>query len=133
MVAQEPVVTFLVDSSGIITLAGDFDVSRLGLAHKVQSGNSIFELYEDTPQVILAIQQALHGEHVNLETSVNGFTFANSYSPLFDMHHIAQKLSEHYHITSFRSEELTILYPWNTWKSLLRHDRKFRRESFYRG
>jgi len=85
MVAQEPVVTFLVDSSGIITLAGDFDVSRLGLAHKVQSGNSIFELYEDTPQVILAIQQALHGEHVNLETSVNGFTFANSYSPLFDI------------------------------------------------
>ena len=85
MVAQEPVVTFLVDSSGIITLAGDFDVSRLGLAHKVQSGNSIFELYEDTPQVIHAIQQALHGEHVNLETSVNGFTFANSYSPLFDI------------------------------------------------
>ena len=85
MVAQEPVVTFLVDSSGIITLCGDFDVSRLGLAHKVQSGNSIFELYEDTPQVIHAIQKALHGEHVNLETTVNGFTFANSYSPLFDI------------------------------------------------
>ena len=31
-----------------------------------------------------AFQQALHGEHVNLETTVNGFTFANSYSPLFD-------------------------------------------------
>jgi PAS domain S-box-containing protein len=85
MVAQEPVVTFLIDSSGIITLSGDFDVSRLGLAHKVQSGNSIFELYEDTPQVIQAIQKALRGEHVNLETIVNGSTFANSYSPLFDI------------------------------------------------
>ncbi len=85
MVAQVPVVTFLVDSSGIITLSGDFDVSRLGLAPMVQSGNSIFELYEDTPQVIHAIQQALRGEHVNLETNANGFTFANSYSPLFDI------------------------------------------------
>jgi PAS domain S-box-containing protein len=85
MIAQEPVVTFLVDRSGIVTLSGDFDVSRLGLAHKVQSGRSIFDLYEDTPQVIHAIQQAFHGEHVNLETMVNGLTFANSYSPLFDV------------------------------------------------
>jgi PAS domain S-box-containing protein len=84
MVAQEPVVTFLIDKSGIVTLSGDFDVSRLGLPHKVESGRSIFELYEDTPQVVHAFQKALNGEHVNLETTVNGFTFANSYSPLFD-------------------------------------------------
>jgi len=106
MVAQEPVVTFLVDSSGIITLAGDFDVSRLGLAHKVQSGNSIFELYEDTPQVILAIQQALHGEHVNLETSVNGFTFANSYSPLFDIKgNVTRVIGVSFNITESKKTE----------------------------
>jgi hypothetical protein len=57
MVTQEPVVTFLIDKSGIITLSGDFDVSRLGLAHKVESGRSIFELYEDTPQVLHAFSR----------------------------------------------------------------------------
>ena len=108
MVAQEPVVTFLVDSSGIITLSGDFDVSRLGLVHKVQSGNSIFELYEDTPQVIHAIQQALHGEHVNLETTVNGYTFANSYSPLFDIDgNVTRVIGVSFNITeSKRTEEI---------------------------
>jgi PAS domain S-box-containing protein len=106
MVAQEPVVTFLVDSSGIITLSGDFDVSRLGLVHKVQSGNSIFELYEDTPQVIHAIQQALHGEHVNLETIVNGYTFANNYSPLFDIDgNVTRVIGVSFNITESKKTE----------------------------
>jgi len=106
MVTQEPLVTFVIDASGIITLSGDFDVSRLGLAHKVQSGNSIFELYKDTPQVIHAIQQALHGEHINLETSVNGFTFANSYSPLFDINgNVTKVIGVSFNITESKKTE----------------------------
>src|SRR5688572_4453334 len=106
MVAQEPVVTFLIDKSGIVTLSGDFDVSRLGLAHKVESGRSIFELYQDTPQVVHAFQQALHGEHVNLETTVNGFTFANSYSPLFDIDgHVTRVIGVSFNITESKKTE----------------------------
>jgi len=100
MVAQEPVVTFLIDKAGIVTLSGDFDVSRLGLAHKVESGRSIFELYEDTPQVVHAFQRALLCEHVNLETTVNGFTFANSYSPLFDIDgHVTRVIGVSFNVT----------------------------------
>ena len=106
MVAQEPVVTFLIDRSGIVTLSGDFDVSRLGLAHKVQSGRSIFELYGDTPQVIDAIQQAFHGEHVNVVTSVNGFTFANSYSPLLDIDgNVTRVIGVSFNITESKKTE----------------------------
>lgn len=84
MVAQEPVVTFLTDHSGVIIVAGDFDLTRLGLKQKIQPGQSILELYKDNPQIIDAIRRALGGSHVTLETSVDGLTFANSYSPLFD-------------------------------------------------
>ena len=106
MVAQEPVVTFLIDKSGVVTLSGDFDVSRLGLAHKVESGHSIFELYEDTPQVVHAFQQALHGEHVYLETTVNGLTFANSYSPLFDIDgNVTRVIGVSFNITESKKTE----------------------------
>jgi PAS domain S-box-containing protein len=106
MVAQEPVVTFLIDKSGVVTLSGDFDVSRLGLAHKVESGHSIFELYEDTPQVVHAFQQALQGEHVYLETTVNGLTFANSYSPLFDIDgNVTRVIGVSFNITESKKTE----------------------------
>ena len=106
MVAQEPVVTFLVDTSGVVTLSGDFDVSRLGLANKVESGHSIFEIYEDTPQVVHAFQQALHGEHVYLETTVNGLTFANSYSPLFDIDgNVTRVIGVSFNITESKKTE----------------------------
>jgi PAS domain S-box-containing protein len=106
MVAQEPVVTFLIDKSGVVTLSGDFDISRLGLAHKVESGHSIFELYEDTPQVVHAFQQALQGEHVYLETTVNGLTFANSYSPLFDIDgNVTRVIGVSFNITESKKTE----------------------------
>jgi PAS domain S-box-containing protein len=106
MVAHQPVVTFLVDKSGVVTLSGDFDVSRFGLAHKVESGHSIFEIYEDTPQVVLAFQQALHGEHVYLETTVNGLTFANSYSPLFDIDgNVTRVIGVSFNITESKKTE----------------------------
>src|SRR5688572_9668383 len=106
MVAQEPVVTFLVDKSGVVTLSGDFDVSRLGMAHKVESGHSIFEIYEDTPQVVHAFQKALLGEHVYLETRVNGLTFANSYSPLFDIDgNVTRVIGVSFNITESKKTE----------------------------
>jgi PAS domain S-box-containing protein len=103
---QEPVVTFLIDKSGMVTLSGDFDVSRLGLHNKVQSGNSIFDLYSDTPQVIHAIQQALHGDHVTVETTVNGLTFANNYSPLFDIDgNVTRVIGVSFNITESKKTE----------------------------
>ncbi|HEY5917177.1 MAG TPA: PAS domain S-box protein, partial [Chryseolinea sp.] len=77
-----------------------------GLAHKVESGHSIFELYEDTPQVVHAFQQALQGEHVYLETTVNGLTFANSYSPLFDIDgNVTRVIGVSFNITESKKTE----------------------------
>lgn len=84
MSAQKPVITFLVNKSGVITLAGDFDVSHLGLSAPLHPGDSLFDIYHDNPSIIDAIRRSLRGEQVTVETSVNGSSFSNSFSPLLD-------------------------------------------------
>ncbi len=84
MSAQKPVITFLVNKSGVITLAGDFDVSHLGLSAPLHPGDSLFDIYHDNPSIIDAIRRSLKGEQVTVETSVNGSSFSNSFSPLLD-------------------------------------------------
>ncbi len=84
MSAQKPVITFLVNKSGVITLAGDFDVSHLGLSAPLHPGDSLFDIYHNNPSIIDAIRRSLKGEQVTVETSVNGSSFSNSFSPLLD-------------------------------------------------
>jgi len=83
-VRQEPVAAFLIDKTGEITLSGNFDPSRLGFRQGNWISRPIFEWYDDNPKIIEAIRQALSGEHVTDEATVNGFTYAISFSPLFD-------------------------------------------------
>lgn len=84
MSAQKPVVTFLINKSGAITLAGDFDLSRLGLSRDLRAGESIFDIYHNNADLIDAVKRSLSGEHVTIETSTNGSSFSNSFSPLVD-------------------------------------------------
>lgn len=84
-VAQKPVVTFLINEKGILTASGDFDLNRFGLKRGISPGESVFELYHDLPEITSAIQRALKGEHIFFDTVFNGSTFANSFSPLFDI------------------------------------------------
>jgi PAS domain S-box-containing protein len=81
---QTPVVTFLVDERGVLTLSGSFDLARLGLKKTYADGQSVFDLFADAPDITGAIRRALKGEHIVHEVTVNGSTFSNSYSPLYD-------------------------------------------------
>lgn len=85
MITQKPVVTFLIDESGVITLSGDFDFERVGLPQGLRAGQSVFEHHHDNNEILEGIRRSLNGEHVTLETTVNGLTFVNSYSPLLDI------------------------------------------------
>jgi PAS domain S-box-containing protein len=81
---QQPVVTFLIDETGTLTLSGNFDLARLGLGQGCHAGQSVFESCNDNPRFTDTIRRALKGEHITCEASLNGQTFANSFSPLFD-------------------------------------------------
>lgn len=82
---QESIVTFLINEDGNITLSANFDLSRLGFKPVLWTGQSIFQLVDENPQVIQDIRKALNGELVVIESKVQGQTFSNSYSPLFDV------------------------------------------------
>lgn len=81
---ENPVVSFLIDQSGILTLSGDCDLARLGLKQQVRTGESVFNLKHDDAAIAAIVRRALTGEYVTTTVAVNGQTFSNSYSPLFD-------------------------------------------------
>jgi PAS domain S-box-containing protein len=84
ILTDQPVVTFLIDNRGILTLSGEFDLSRLGLKSDHPANESVFKLYANNPTVIESIQRALKGEQLTHTITANGKIFSNSYSPLFD-------------------------------------------------
>jgi PAS domain S-box-containing protein len=105
-ISQEPVVTFLIDEKGLLTLTGDFDLTRVGVTEQLSPGKSVFDLYRDNPALIEAIHKAFRGEHVTLETSFKGSIFGNSYSPLFDANGKVQRvIGVSYDITESRKAE----------------------------
>ncbi|HEX5168021.1 MAG TPA: PAS domain S-box protein [Cyclobacteriaceae bacterium] len=84
-IRQEPVATFLINDSGQVTMSANFDLTRLGFKPAIWTGQSIFQLADDNPHIIESIKKALSGLHVVTEATINGSTFENSYSPLFDV------------------------------------------------
>lgn len=106
---QTPVVTFLVDERGVLTLSGSFDLARLGLKKSYADGQSVFDLFADAPDITGSIRRALKGEHIVHEVSVNGATFSNSYSPLFDKNGmVRQVIGVSFDITESKKAEEVI-------------------------
>src|SRR6187402_1741636 len=81
---QTGMTTFLIDERGVITLSGGFDVSRLGIKSTLRVGQSVFDVFHENKEVEDYITRVLKGEAITHETVVDGLTFANRYSPLFD-------------------------------------------------
>jgi PAS domain S-box-containing protein len=104
-ITQKTVVTFLVDTKGILTSSGDFDLGRLGFNKGVAAGQSIFEIYKDHSESILAINRALKGEHVFWYSTFNGSTFANNYAPLFENGVVRQVIGVSFDITESKKAE----------------------------
>ncbi|MBA4057593.1 MAG: hypothetical protein C0490_22960, partial [Marivirga sp.] len=106
MSVQKPVVTFVINKSGVITLAGDFDFSRLGLSKDLRAGESVFDLYHNNGEIMDAIKRSLEGEYVTIETSLNGSSFSNSFSPLLDSYgNVAQVIGVSFDLTESKRTE----------------------------
>jgi len=84
VVAGAPIVMFAADREGVITLAEGKGLEALGLKPDQVIGQSIFDIYRDTPQVRENFHRALAGDTFMSMAEVGGVMFEAWEAPLRD-------------------------------------------------
>ncbi|HJS22735.1 MAG TPA: PAS domain S-box protein [Pyrinomonadaceae bacterium] len=84
VVASASLILFATDKNGIVTLCEGEGLKTLSLTPGELVGQSIFEVYADSPQVGENIRRALKGEAFTAAVTVRDFVFDVRYSPLTD-------------------------------------------------
>ncbi len=79
-----PVILYTIDLNGVFTLSEGKGLSVLGLQPGQVVGLSLFELYRDFPDVIVATRRAIEGEQVSYTAQVGEIVFETMCSPLRD-------------------------------------------------
>ena len=82
VVSGAPIVLFAVDKDGIYTVSEGKGLEALGRRPGQVVGQSIFEVYRDTPAVGHAIRRGLAGETVTEEIQIGDLFYEGSYGPL---------------------------------------------------
>jgi PAS domain S-box-containing protein len=82
VVAASPIILFAFDREGVITLAEGRGLARLGPGGDEVTGQSIFDLYRDSPEALDDVRRALTGEELTAIIEVRGLAFETSFSPL---------------------------------------------------
>jgi PAS domain S-box-containing protein len=83
-VINAPVIVFAFDREGIFTMSEGRGLEVLGLAPGEVVGRSVFELYEDTPDVIDQCHRALAGEEFTTIGTLREMVFETRYVPVRD-------------------------------------------------
>lgn len=84
VVASASLILFATDKNGIFTLSEGEGLKSLSLEPGELVGQSVFEVYADTPLVGENIKRALKGESFTSAVTVREFVFDVRYSPLTD-------------------------------------------------
>ncbi|MFC6973781.1 PAS domain S-box protein [Halomicroarcula sp. GCM10025709] len=79
-----PVVVFTLDTDGIFTHSAGKGLTTLGLEPGELEGTSVFDVYEDYPDITDAAARALDGTEVRVTQNIDGLTFETWYRPVFD-------------------------------------------------
>jgi len=82
VITSAPVIIWALDAQGRFTLAEGSGLRALGLEPGELVGQSVFEVYRDTPGILADVRRALDGETVNALTELDGNCFDTRYSPL---------------------------------------------------
>lgn len=90
VVQNASAIIYIIDQNGIFRLSEGLGLATLGLKPGEIIGKSVFEMYENIPEITTSIRRALLGEIIESETSINGITFATRYAP---MHNDAGEIS----------------------------------------
>lgn len=83
VVTGAEVVSFMLDNQGIFTFSEGKGLAQLGLKPGEVVGLSALEMYQDSPNIINAIQRALAGETVRSEDHIGPIVFDSTYAPFF--------------------------------------------------
>jgi PAS domain S-box-containing protein len=86
IISNLPVILYRIDYRGFITLLEGKGLSTLGLQPQEVVGKSIFELYGDYPDFLLAIQRALSGEEVIETLELTSVVLESRFIPVRNEH-----------------------------------------------
>jgi PAS domain S-box-containing protein len=84
VVASASLILFATDKKGVFTLSEGEGLKSLSLAPGEVVGQSVFDVYADTPQVGEHIRRALKGESFTSAVTIGELVFDVRYSPLTD-------------------------------------------------
>lgn len=81
VVTNAPVILFSIDAAGVFTLSEGNGLAALGLAPGRMVGQSVFELYENSPEILLDVERGLAGETFSSVVTLGDLIFETHYSP----------------------------------------------------
>ncbi len=84
IISNVPIVLFALDQGGVFTLLEGKGLNALGLKPGEIVGQSVYELYRDTPQLLDNVRHALAGETLSASVELAGLTYDSWYNPLRD-------------------------------------------------
>ncbi len=84
VIANAPVILFMIDGEGVFTLSEGKGLEALGLRPGEFVGHSVAEVYGDSPEIIESLGRALAGEDISGTIEVGGVMFETRYTPIKD-------------------------------------------------
>ena len=82
VIGGSPIILFAVDRDGIITLLEGRGLAVLGRRPGESVGDSVYDVYRETPALLENIRRALQGEQFEAMIDIGGITFETRYAPL---------------------------------------------------
>ncbi len=80
-----PLILFAINAQGIFTFSKGKGLTSLGLEADAVVGQSVYELYQDLPEILVQLDRALAGEEVsNHQVQLGDLWFESRYAPVFD-------------------------------------------------
>ncbi|MFN2509837.1 MAG: PAS domain S-box protein [Pyrinomonadaceae bacterium] len=84
VVGSASLVLFALNQNGVFTLSEGEGLKTLGLKPGEVVGQSVYELYRDTPEILEHVRRALAGEAISSDVELGDLVFDTRYSPLTD-------------------------------------------------
>ncbi|WP_339366857.1 PAS domain-containing sensor histidine kinase [Calothrix sp. 336/3] len=84
VVSSAPIILYALDSQGVFVISEGQGLSALGLQPGELIGQSVYEVYQDFPEVLANITRSLAGEELTTVVEVAGFYFETRSVPIRD-------------------------------------------------
>jgi diguanylate cyclase (GGDEF)-like protein/PAS domain S-box-containing protein len=79
-----PVVLFVLNRAGVVTLSQGAGLESLGRRSGELVGHSVWDMYEDAPDLLRSFQRALAGETFTDRLRIKNYTFDTRFVPMFE-------------------------------------------------